>query len=181
MVLLDTILTFRGPGDGPSPYREEALGWAAMFADARFNVYGKPEHLEHEIYRIRNMLDRTCIEDLDRAVVIGRLSYLEGLRLDGTANTHEYSRRAVHPSESPKLPSFRDLIAPLPEAMAGKPTSMKTLGKHLHPLRASYIKRLTVVLERLRDHRFVHIVCHGLLEPGKPFGSSSFEAVPRQA
>jgi len=30
----------------------------------------------------------------------------------------------------------------------------------------------SVLLERLRDHRFAHIVCHGLLEPGKPFGSS---------
>ena len=30
----------------------------------------------------------------------------------------------------------------------------------------------SVVLERLRDHRFVHVVCHGLLEPGKPFESS---------
>ena len=30
----------------------------------------------------------------------------------------------------------------------------------------------TVVLERLRDHRFAHVVCHGLLEPGKPFDSS---------
>jgi len=28
------------------------------------------------------------------------------------------------------------------------------------------------VLKRLQDHRFVHIVCHGLLEPGKPFDSS---------
>ena len=30
----------------------------------------------------------------------------------------------------------------------------------------------SVVLERLQDHRFVHVVCHGLLEPGKPFDSS---------
>jgi CHAT domain-containing protein len=30
----------------------------------------------------------------------------------------------------------------------------------------------SVVLDRLRDHRFVHIVCHGLLEPGEPFNSS---------
>jgi len=30
----------------------------------------------------------------------------------------------------------------------------------------------TVVLERFRDHRFAHIVCHGILEPGKPFDSS---------
>jgi CHAT domain-containing protein len=30
----------------------------------------------------------------------------------------------------------------------------------------------TAVLERLRDHPFVHIVCHGILEPGKPFETS---------
>jgi len=28
------------------------------------------------------------------------------------------------------------------------------------------------VLKRLQDHRFVHIICHGILEPGKPFDSS---------
>jgi CHAT domain-containing protein len=28
------------------------------------------------------------------------------------------------------------------------------------------------VLARLPDHRFAHIVCHGILEPGKPFESS---------
>jgi CHAT domain-containing protein len=30
----------------------------------------------------------------------------------------------------------------------------------------------TAVLARLKDHRFVYIVCHGILEPGKPFESS---------
>ena len=30
----------------------------------------------------------------------------------------------------------------------------------------------TTVLENLRDHRFVHIICHGILEPGKPFDAS---------
>jgi len=30
----------------------------------------------------------------------------------------------------------------------------------------------SAVLKRLQDHRFVHIVCHGILEPGKPFESS---------
>jgi hypothetical protein len=29
----------------------------------------------------------------------------------------------------------------------------------------------TKVLAHLRDHRFAHIVCHGILEPGKPFES----------
>jgi len=30
----------------------------------------------------------------------------------------------------------------------------------------------TAVLARLPDHQFAHIVCHGILEPGKPFESS---------
>jgi CHAT domain-containing protein len=30
----------------------------------------------------------------------------------------------------------------------------------------------TAVLERLPDHQFAHIVCHGMLEPGKPFEAS---------
>ncbi|KAI0255310.1 CHAT domain-containing protein [Lactifluus subvellereus] len=30
----------------------------------------------------------------------------------------------------------------------------------------------STVLERLRDHQFTHFVCHGILEPGKPFEAS---------
>jgi CHAT domain-containing protein len=30
----------------------------------------------------------------------------------------------------------------------------------------------TAVLSRLRDHQFVHIVSHGILEPGRPFEAS---------
>ncbi|KAI0003263.1 CHAT domain-containing protein, partial [Russula compacta] len=30
----------------------------------------------------------------------------------------------------------------------------------------------TAVLERLRDHRFAHFICHGILEAGKPFDAS---------
>jgi len=105
MVILDTILMFRGCGDAPSPFREEALGWAAVFADARFVAYGKPEHLEHAIYRFRTALDGTSIEGPDHAKVIGRLSSLEGLRLDGTANTQH--ALSIH-SEFAKPPSFRD-------------------------------------------------------------------------
>jgi CHAT domain-containing protein len=29
-----------------------------------------------------------------------------------------------------------------------------------------------IVMEELWEHRFVHIACHGLLDPGKPFGAS---------
>lgn len=98
---------------------------------------GEPEHLERAIYRTRNILDGTY---KDRDVVIGRLSYLEGLRLGGTANTNGAPSIL---SEYPEPPSFRDIIASLPETMVRKPTSMKILEKHLHPLRASYIEQLT--------------------------------------
>jgi len=35
------------------------------------------------------------------------------------------------------------------------------------------------VLERIQNHRFVHIVCHGILEPGKPL-DSGFELYKKQ-
>ena len=140
MEILDRILTFRGSGGWPSPYRKEALGLAAMFADVRFDAYGKPEDLEHAIYRIRAQLDGTSIEGPDRVATIRRLSYFEGLRLDGTASTQDAP--SIH-SEFAELPSFRDLIASLPQAMAVQPSSMKTLGNHIYALRASYVNQLT--------------------------------------
>ena len=118
MVILDAVLTFRGPGDGPSPYRNMALGMAALWADARFNAYGKPEDLEHAIYRYRAELDGTSIEDPHLAVKIDRLSQLEGLRLDTTANTRGV---LVVPPKSGKLPPFRELITSFPGPMAAKP------------------------------------------------------------
>ena len=78
---LDSILTFRNSGGEPSPYRERALAWAALFADARFITYGKPEQLEHAIYRTRTMLDGTSIDDPQRASKLSRLSHLEKMHL----------------------------------------------------------------------------------------------------
>jgi len=46
--------------------------------------------------------------------------------------------------------------------------SINTQVKTLISVRATP----TVVLEWLQDHWFVHIVCHGILEQGKPFNSS---------
>jgi len=46
--------------------------------------------------------------------------------------------------------------------------SVNTQVKTLISARAT----LPVVLKRLQDHRFVHIVSHGILEPGKPLESS---------
>ena len=118
MAILDSILTFRGPGDVPSPCRVGALGLAAMFANARLKAYRKPEHLEHAIYRTRTLIDGTSIKDPYHAVITGHLSSLEGFRLDDTANTRDAS---VAPLESGKLPSFRELIASFPGPMAAEP------------------------------------------------------------
>ena len=146
MSTLDRILIYRGSGDEPSPYREEALKRAALFADARFKVYGKPEHLEHAIYRYRAMVDKTPIEDPHRAAKIGRLSQLEKLRLDGTATTRD---ALFVPPESGNLQvsSFHDLISSLPEAMSVKPNSTEAFKKHIYALGASHIDQLTDVGE----------------------------------
>jgi len=143
MEILDRILMFRGPGDEPSPYRKEALIRAATFAAARFNADGKPEDLEHAICRIRAQLDGTSVGDPDRARIIKRLSFLEGFRLDGTGHTQD---APSIPPESGRLPSFHELIASLPEAMAVKP-NLETLMKHIDALQASHIKQLTDVAD----------------------------------
>jgi len=141
MEILNRILTFRSSGGGPSPCREEALGLAAMFDVARFDTYGKPEHLEHTIYRFRTLLDETSIEDPGRDVCIGVLSYFEGLRLDGTGDALDALVLSI-PSESGKLPSFRDLIASLPDPTVVKPISTETTRKQVDALEDSYISQL---------------------------------------
>ena len=118
MMILDAVLTFRGPGDAPSPYREEALELAALLASSRFDAYGKPEHLEHAIYRYRAELDGTSIKDPHRSLKTDRLSYLEGMRLDDTRDAQ------FVPSESVRLPSFREFIASFSGPMAVKPDPM---------------------------------------------------------
>jgi len=142
MTILDRILKFPGSGDGPSPFKEDALLWAAVFAHARFAAYGKPEHLEHAIHRTRTLLDGTSIEDPMRYRYSSHLSSLEGLRLGGTPNT---KKGPFIPPESAKLPSFRDLIASLPDPMTFKPYSMGTSEEHGNALEYSYINQLTDV------------------------------------
>ena len=124
MAILDAVITFRDSGGGPSSYREAALIRAALLAGSRYYASGKPEHLEHAIYRNRTVLDGTSIEDPYRATHINRLSYFEGLRFDGTANT-----------DSPlgKLPSSHELIASFPGPMAVKPDVMTHLD-HLNAI-----------------------------------------------
>ena len=130
MIIWDRILMLHGSGDQPSPYRQVALSRAGALANARFNAWGKPKHLEHAIYHIRTLLDGTSIEDPDHVEIVKSLSHLERLWL-GRANAHD--ALFISP-ESAKVPSFHDLIAPSPEAMAIKPTSTESLGEHLDAL-----------------------------------------------
>jgi len=131
MEILDRILTFCGSGDEPSPSRVGALVWAALFADDRFEAYGKPEHLEHAIYHCHTLLDGISVEDSDRAVFIALLSHLEELCLVRTANTQDVL--SIFPKS--KLPLSRDLIASLPEAMPVK-LNPETYKKHVQALYA---------------------------------------------
>ena len=144
MSILDGILTFRDSGDEPNPYKKEALEWAALLSSSRFDAYGKPEDLEHAIYRHRAMVDGTSIEDPHRAVKIRRLSHFEGLRLDGTANT---LNAEFVPLNSGKLPLFRELIASLPEAMSVEPNSTEAFKKHIYALEPSHIDQLTDIAD----------------------------------
>jgi len=94
------------------------------------------------------------------------------------------------------IPSYTPTLSALIESnksgshIVGKPSlllvsqpgsSMEDALDEMHVVRSinTKVKTLTsekatptAVLERLQDHRFVHIVCHGILEPGKPFESS---------
>ena len=144
MSTLDKILTFRGSGDEPSPYREDALKRAALLSSSRFDAYGKPEYLEHAICRHRALLDGTSVKDPHRAVKIDRLSYFEGLRLDGTTNTLDVGSV---PPKSGKLLLFRELIFSLPEAMSVEPNSIEAFKKHYHALEPAYINQLTDVAD----------------------------------
>ena len=142
MAILDAVLMFRGSGDEPSPYREDALRRAALLADTRFDAFGRPEHLEHAIYRTRTMLDGHSFENPDRAVYIDRLSQLEELRLDGTTNTH--SSLGITP-KSGKLPSIRKLVASFPGPMAVKPDSITDMDHLKLVALVSHIHQLTDV------------------------------------
>jgi hypothetical protein len=144
MSTLDKILTFRGSGDEPSHCREEALYLAALLSGSRFDMYGKPEDLEHAIYRHRAFLDELSIEDPDRAKIVRSLSYFEGLHLDGT--TDALNAESV-PPKSGKLLLFRGLIASLPEAMSVEPISTEAFNKHIYALYPSNINQLTDVAD----------------------------------
>jgi len=75
------------------------------------------------------------------------------------------SQRSVKPSLLLVLQPDASMEAALDEMHVVQ--SVKTEVKTLISARATP----TAVLEHLQNHRFVHIICHGILEPGKPFDS----------
>jgi CHAT domain-containing protein len=66
------------------------------------------------------------------------------------------------------------LVANPDENMLAAPKEMRAVQAVGTEVTTLFLKKATrtAVLSRLRDHQFAHIVSHGILEPGKPFGSS---------
>ena len=93
------------------------------------------------------------------------------------------------PSYTPTLSTLIESNKPGPQT-SGKPSlllvvqpdpSMEDALGEMHAVQSinTKVKKLisagatpAAVLRCLQDHRFVHIICHGILEPGKPFDSS---------
>jgi len=119
MVILDKVMNFRDPGGRPSPCHDFASVLAAVFAEAHFEVYGKPEYLEQAIYLSRTLLDgtRESPEHPGRPFCIKLLSRLQKSRhYDSDASVKANIQDAWHSAPGfIKIPSFHALIARLPE------------------------------------------------------------------
>jgi CHAT domain-containing protein len=136
---LDELISFRGPGDTPSPERVRALVLAGRFSINRFVTSGLPEVLERAIDLNRTLLDGLSLEHPLRDWAIFCRSMLQDLRLDGSG-LNNLIRRS---SESGNLPSFRDLTASLPE-LSIRPLSITTWNKHTTALRLLIMRRTDV-------------------------------------
>ena len=134
IAMLDKVITFRGPGDRESQYREMALDFAALFAKVHFDAYGKPEHLEDAIYRLRAALDGMSLDNPDRPLITANLAYLQGFRFDGSSPTTNVQYALSIPFESAKLPSFQDLISSLHELNDISLPEETRFGKHFDAL-----------------------------------------------
>jgi hypothetical protein len=148
MAILDEVISFRGPGDTPSPERKRALLYAVLFSLLRFDKSGKPEDLEQAIDFNRTLLDAIPLDHPDRDHVIKQRSFLQYSRFDGSGVRSDLELGAMYSSssESDKLPSFRDLTASLPE-LSIKPLPMTTWDKHFNAFLPSTIDRRTDVAE----------------------------------
>lgn len=128
----------------PTPYRRMSLELAALFTEARFSTYGKPEHLEEAIYRFRAVLDGISLEDPVRPQITGYLTYHQGLRFHDSRMVGNVQDLLFSRSDSAK---FLDLIAFLPELDPVISLPMTTYMKHTNALQSSAIDRLNNILE----------------------------------
>jgi len=110
-VILDKILTSHTPGDDPSQYRA-ALQIIAIFAQARLNVSGKPEHFEEAMYRLRNWLPWIPLEDPDRPYLVRFLTAFQSIHFEDFGVGDLQENRSLD-SVFSGLPSFWDFIARL--------------------------------------------------------------------
>jgi len=110
-VILDKFLTSHTPGDDPSQYRE-ALRIIASFTSLQSQVSGKPEHFEEAMYRLRNQLHGTPLEDPGRPQLVRHLTSLQSRRFDDFGVGDLQENRSLDSVLSGQ-PSFWDLIAPL--------------------------------------------------------------------
>ena len=82
----------------------------------------------------------------------------------------ESSNPGSHGFDKPSIVLIAQPDASLPEAFEEIQVVQDT-DTHVTTLISAMATR-TAVLERLRDHKFAHFVCHGILEQGKPFDAS---------
>ena len=76
-------------------------------------------------------------------------------------------------SDTLEMPSIL-LVSPPDASLPGASREMRVVQARSFQVTALSSETATpsTMLEHLRDHRFIHIVCHGKLEEGKPFDAS---------
>ena len=142
MAVLDELISFRGPGDAPSPERGRALVCALQFSHTRFRNSGKPEYLEQAIYFNRTLLDGMSLDHPGRDWANDFLLLLQDMRFDGSGVTPEMETSMPSTSEFPSSP---DLTASLLGLSVTPPQT--TYHKNLIALLPSTIDRCTDVAD----------------------------------
>ena len=150
MAMLDNVINFPSWGDSTTPFLEMALSFAALFAKVHFDAFGKPEHLEEAIYRLRTALERISPQDSNRSSMMANLSYLEGFRFDSssiTATAREVAEARSTSSDLAKSSSFKNLAASFHELDDTSIPEETRFRKHFDALELTSILRLTDIAD----------------------------------
>ena len=146
MAILHNILTCCNAGGMPSPFRDIALRWAAIFETAQFYTHGKPEHLEQAIRYYRSWLD-VALEDPDRPFITALVSRLQGQRF------HDLGLSGLC-TPSANLPSIKDMMATLAEFDPVKPISMAMVEGFFNGVNLTLLQDLTDIVDIERCIKF---------------------------